>query len=83
MRSATNSTLKSFGIDVVNDYSNFDHIITSDWLAIPDNCNEQEGEEGEDATKADTDQGETNCQNQPPNLEIIWVIVEDDEIEER
>ena len=32
-------------------------------LAIPDNSNEQEGEEGEDATKADTDQGETNCQD--------------------
>ena len=53
------------------------------WMAIPYNCNEQEGEEGEDATKADTDQGETNCQDQPTNLEIIWVIVEDDEIEER
>ena len=53
------------------------------WLAIPNNCNEHEGEEGEDATKADTDQGETNCQDQPTNLEIIWVIVEDDEIEER
>ena len=53
------------------------------WLAIPYNSNEQEGEEGEDATKADTDQGETNCQDQPTNLEIIWVIVEDDEIEER
>ena len=53
------------------------------WLAIPDNSSEQEGEKGEDATKADTDQGETNCQNQPTNLEIIWVIVEDDEIEER
>ena len=52
-------------------------------LAIPDNSNEQEGEEGEDATKADTDQGKTNRQNQPTNLEIIWVIVEDDEIEER
>ena len=53
------------------------------WLAIPYNSNEQEGEEGEDATKTDTDQGKTNCQDQPTNLEIIWVIVEDDEIEER
>ena len=32
-------------------------------MVIPDNSNEQEGEKGEDATKADTDQGKTNCQD--------------------
>ena len=63
MRRATNSTLNSFGIDVVEDYRKDDLDIASDWLAIPDNSNEQEGEEGEDATKADTDQGKTNCQD--------------------
>ena len=72
MRSATNSTLKSFRIAVVDDCRKDDRDITSALASnIPDNSKDKEGEEGEDATKADTDHGKTNCQDQPTNLEII------------
>ena len=44
------------------------------WPMIPDDCNQEQCDEWEDATKADADQCKTSCQDQPANLSIFSLI---------